>query len=112
VEDSHDMALLIKHHTVAFFGDSSIVDEARDGAEGLQMALGGEYDMIITGYTMPNLNGEQLAVTLRDRGYDTPIILVCTELGMVIDPLNFDDLLPNTDLSKLHDVFSAIMGDL
>ena len=112
VDDSPDMLMMTKHHTVKFFGESAVIDEAGDGDEGLRMGLENKYDLIITDYVMPNLNGEDMAIILRDRGSTIPIILVSSDLQQVKDPLNFDDLLLKSDLCKLPEVFSFLMGDL
>ncbi|MFZ5918648.1 MAG: response regulator [Chloroflexota bacterium] len=48
---------------------------ARDGEKGLQRALEEKPDLIITDRKMPKMNGDEMIQALRERGYDTPVIL-------------------------------------
>jgi two-component system OmpR family response regulator len=57
---------------------------ARDGAEGLQLALAGEFDVLVVDRMMPQLDGLGLTQKLRASGCETPILMV-TALGAVSD---------------------------
>lgn len=51
------------------------VDTAPDGAKGLTMALGGDYDLVLLDIMLPRLDGLQVCKALREQK-DIPILLV------------------------------------
>ncbi|WP_322487667.1 response regulator [Chloroflexus sp.] len=55
------------------------IETATNGADGLKMALRQEYDLIITDFHMPKLNGLDLTFTLRQKGYIMPIVVVSAD---------------------------------
>lgn len=56
------------------------VDEAADGTEALEVALDGAYDLVITDWNMPEMDGMQLVRALRRApGGDMPILMVSSE---------------------------------
>ena len=62
------------------------VHAAGDGALALEAALDGSFDVIITDYQMPRMNGEELVRQLRTHPEytDTPIVL-CSAKGYEIN---------------------------
>lgn len=52
------------------------VDLANNGAEGLQKAQSGDYDIIITDILMPEKDGIEMVIQLRDKGLDKPILAI------------------------------------
>jgi DNA-binding response OmpR family regulator len=52
------------------------VDIARDGREGLSMALDGVHDLIILDIQLPKIDGLQILRELRDQGVATPVLLL------------------------------------
>ena len=70
VEDDKLIQKVTAHVLKPLFSDVTI---ANDGQEGLEMAAG-DYDLILTDYFMPNLNGAQMSAALRQRGDQRPII--------------------------------------
>lgn len=70
VEDDKLIQKVTTHVLKPLFADITI---ANDGQEGLEMAAG-DYDLILTDYFMPNLNGAQMSAALRQRGDQRPII--------------------------------------
>ncbi|HRW25075.1 MAG TPA: response regulator [Spirochaetia bacterium] len=79
---------------------------ASDGAEALELASRGDYDMVLMDIFMPRMNGYEAARALRERGYAKPIIAVtasalkgerdkCIEVGMndvLVKPFKKSDL--------------------
>lgn len=52
------------------------VDIARDGREGLSMALDGVHDLIILDIQLPKIDGLQILRELREQGVATPVLLL------------------------------------
>lgn len=52
------------------------IDVASDGQEGLAYALAAEYDLIILDVMLPQLGGLELLRALRERGIQTPVLLL------------------------------------
>lgn len=52
------------------------VETASNGKEGLDLALRGEYDLIISDIMMPQMNGIQMVKELRSKSIETPILLL------------------------------------
>ena len=60
------------------------VDAALDGLSGYQLAVGNEYAVIISDIILPELNGIDLLLQLRNTGNRTPVILL-SALGQTDD---------------------------
>ena len=60
------------------------VDAAHSGREGLLMAAGGEYDVLIVDRMLPELDGLSLVRTLRATNNQTPVLFL-SALGQVDD---------------------------
>lgn len=52
------------------------VDLAGDGPQGLQLASGNAYDLIILDLMLPGFDGRQLLVQLREAGQQTPVLIL------------------------------------
>ena len=61
VEDNHDMRGLL----VRTLGARYRIAQAKDGAEGLELARSGRPDLIVSDLMMPKLNGEELVTQVR-----------------------------------------------
>jgi two-component system copper resistance phosphate regulon response regulator CusR len=55
------------------------VDLVADGAEGLERASHGEYDVIVLDLRLPRLAGQEVLRTLRDRGVTTPVLVLTAQ---------------------------------
>jgi two-component system, OmpR family, response regulator len=95
VEDDRDAAdYLVK----AFREVGHIADAAKDGEDGLAMALDGAYDVLIVDRMLPKLDGLVMIGTLRSKSIETPA-LILSALGQVDDRVKGlraggDDYLP------------------
>jgi DNA-binding response OmpR family regulator len=83
------------------------VDSAADGDEGLNYAIAAEYDVIVLDVMLPKLDGLSLLKDLRQRGLQTPVLLLTARdtiqdrvLGLdagaddyLIKPFDFTELL-------------------
>jgi two-component system copper resistance phosphate regulon response regulator CusR len=84
-----------------------VVDLAQSGTEGLQLALQGEYELLILDVMLPGLNGWQVLQSLRQRGLQMPAMFLTArdqvedrvkglELGAddyLVKPFSFAELL-------------------
>lgn len=52
------------------------VSEAATGSEGLDQALDGDFDLIFLDIWMPGMDGMTVLRTLREKGSDTPVIMI------------------------------------
>ncbi|MGC1666618.1 MAG: response regulator, partial [Pseudolabrys sp.] len=95
IEDDRDAAdYLVK----AFREVGHVADAAADGDDGLAMALGGQYDVLIVDRMLPKRDGLSLIGDLRAKGMETPA-LILSALGQVDDRVKGlraggDDYLP------------------
>jgi CheY-like chemotaxis protein len=62
--------------TAILEADGHCVQEATHGREGLERFCAGEYDLVVIDRAMPELNGDQLAVAIKQRAPGTPVILL------------------------------------
>lgn len=61
-----------------------MVDIARDGCDGLFLATGEPYDVLIVDRMLPGLDGLTIVKTIREAGVETPVLFL-TALGGVED---------------------------
>src|SRR6202023_2590315 len=81
IEDDRDAAdYLVK----AFREVGHIADQAGDGEDGLQLALDGEYDVLIVDRMLPKRDGLSVIGALRAKSVETPV-LILSALGQVDD---------------------------
>jgi DNA-binding response OmpR family regulator len=52
------------------------VDVAHDGAQGLDLALGGSYDAIVLDRLLPGMDGMEVCRQLRAESVDTPVLIL------------------------------------
>ena len=58
------------------------VDVARDGSEGLEYALGFEYDVMVLDIMLPKMNGLDLLHEIRDKRVKAPVLLLTARDGV------------------------------
>ena len=87
------------------------VDLVADGAEGLERASHGEYDVIVLDLRLPRLAGHEVLRTLRDRGVATPVLVLTAQDAVeskvqalrngaddyVTKPFSFEELLARVE---------------
>src|ERR1700716_2239458 len=81
VEDDRDAA---DYLCKAFREVGHMAETARDGEEGLALALDGQYDVLIIDRMLPKLDGLSVIGTLRQKAIETPV-LILSALGQVDD---------------------------
>jgi CheY-like chemotaxis protein len=71
VEDSPDNQNLIK---IILSKVGAKVDIASDGAEGIEKAMNGDYDVVLMDIQMPRMDGMEAVGILREKNYRKPVI--------------------------------------
>ncbi len=67
-------------------GEGYRVDTAGDGQTGLDKAATGEFDLVLLDVMLPRKNGFDVLRDLRQRGLETPVIML-TARGQVVDTI-------------------------
>lgn len=79
VDDSSVMRkIVIRSIRQAGYGDHE-VEQAEDGAEGLEKTKSFNPDVILSDWNMPNMNGLEFVEALRAEGIDVPFGFVTSE---------------------------------
>jgi DNA-binding response OmpR family regulator len=99
IEDEERVATLIKKGLEEL---GFAVTIAADGTVGLQLALGGLFDLVITDVLLPDANGVQLCKIIREKLSGIPIIML-TALGTTDDKVGAFDAGANDYLVKPFD---------
>lgn len=83
VDDSSTMRRIIGNVVMQLGIDKEDFDEAEDGVKAWGMLAKAQYDVILTDWNMPNMNGLDLVKKVRKEGnhQSTPIIMITTEGG-------------------------------
>ncbi len=81
IEDEHKIAQSLKKGLTQ---ESYAVDLSFDGEEGLELALSGEFDLIILDRLLPKIDGLTLCQKVRAEGVHTPILML-TAKGQIQD---------------------------
>jgi two-component system OmpR family response regulator len=76
VEDDRTVGQYVKRGLEEQRYHADLVD---DGMEGLRLASGGRYDLIVLDLRLPEMNGLEILRTLRDRGNTTPVLVLTAQ---------------------------------
>ena len=79
VDDSKTMIRIISN-TLRRIGIENI-HQGLDGLEGLELFKKNKFDIVMTDWNMPNMNGLELVQAIRKLDTEVPIIMVTTEGG-------------------------------
>jgi two-component system, OmpR family, alkaline phosphatase synthesis response regulator PhoP len=95
VEDEPGLVLTL---TDRLKGEGYDVESVRDGAAGLARASEGGFDLVLLDVMLPGMSGFDVCQTLRQRGIDTPIVML-TARGQLVDrvvglKIGADDYIP------------------
>lgn len=80
VEDEAETAAIVTE----VLGDEYLIDHARTGEAGLELALGRRYDVMVVDRRLPGMSGVELLEAVRTAHITTPAIML-TALGTVDD---------------------------
>ncbi len=83
VDDSSTMRRIIGNVVMQLGYKKDQFDEAEDGVKAWKLLNESKYDIILTDWNMPNMNGLELVKNIRKEGghIKTPIIMITTEGG-------------------------------
>lgn len=83
VDDSSTMRRIIGNVITQLGFSKDNFDEAEDGLKAWSLLKENNYDIILTDWNMPNMNGLELVKKIRNEGTHTktPIIMITTEGG-------------------------------
>ncbi|MFP4458838.1 MAG: response regulator [Candidatus Zixiibacteriota bacterium] len=93
------------------------VEQAADGAEGVNKVGDGAYDLVLMDWNMPNLLGIDAVKKIRENGHTVPIIMVTTEAekSRVVEALKagannyiIKPFQPKVLISKIQDVMKKV----
>ncbi|MBD3374562.1 response regulator [candidate division KSB1 bacterium] len=73
IEDDQDLTELIALHLKDL---NYIVEKAADGESGMDMALEGNYDLIILDLMLPEMDGLEICKKVRQQNHFTPILIL------------------------------------
>jgi len=76
VEDDRTVGQYVKRGLEEQRYHADLVD---NGLEGLRLASGGRYDLIVLDLRLPEMNGLEVLRTLRDRGNTTPVLVLTAQ---------------------------------
>ena len=88
-------------------GEGHRVEEAEDGATGLEKALSGAYDLVILDVMLPRKNGFEVCRAIRDNGKHMPILML-TARGQVVDKVVGLQLGADDYLTKPFDMMELV----
>ncbi len=74
-----DSKLVRNFHINILKTEGFIPDSAGDGAEALEKALSGDYDLILCDVNMPVMDGITFVEKFREMEKETPIIIITTQ---------------------------------
>jgi CheY-like chemotaxis protein len=111
-DDASDMTLMLDK-ILSRFGHS--VEICADGRDALNLFKPGKYDLVITDYAMPKMNGIELAHILKKRDPSLPIIMVTgfafTIAAYDMRPLPADFILRKPfDAKQLNDALETLFS--
>jgi DNA-binding response OmpR family regulator len=96
IEDEKDLAAFI----ASFLKKAGMaVDIAYDGEQGIFLARTNNYDLIITDYILPKLDGRSLIQEIRQEGKQMPILMLSARQG-IIDKISVLDAGADDYLAK------------
>ncbi|MBU0547197.1 MAG: response regulator [Candidatus Omnitrophica bacterium] len=115
IDDEKNLCFLLKSN-LENIGEY-VVDVAYSGEEGLTKAKETEYDLVITDFRMPGLNGRDVLNTLKDMRPNSPVVLCSVyhdDISTItaLDIAKADGLITKPfDSKQLHNTIKEILAD-
>jgi CheY-like chemotaxis protein len=90
--------------------DGHDVEAANSSKEALDMFESGQFDLIFTDYTMPGMNGNQLAAAIKAGAPDQPIVMITAHAGTLPPSPNVDFVVGKPfRLEHLREAIATVM---
>ncbi len=95
------------------------IDEAAGGLEALNAVNEHDYGLIMMDWNMPNMDGLEAVIAIREKGNETPIIMVTTEndkrqvleaIRAGVSAFVTKPFTPETIVGKIKDTLEAVVG--
>ncbi len=109
--------LLVDDNTLGLVARKSVLEElgysistAAEGETALAQFVAGGFDLIITDYKMPKMNGLELITRIRERSRDVPIILIsgyADALGLTESNTGADAVIPKS-ANEVHHLVRSV----
>jgi CheY-like chemotaxis protein len=92
--------------------DAHAVTEAKNSIEGLALFAGDRFDLVMIDFSMPGMNGSELAVKLKQLAPSQPILMITGYAKeLTVSPNPVDAILPKPfSLSELRQVLSQLLS--
>lgn len=90
VEDEADVRATLK---LILEMDHHAVEEANDGRQALSLFGSRQFDLVMTDYVMPEMNGEALAIEIKKRRPTMPVIMITANADLLPPRVPSVDLL-------------------
>jgi len=75
--------------------DDHTITEAKNGAEALDLFTKGQFDLVMTDFEMPVMKGDELAVRIKQRAPEQPVLMITAYGKQLGDPENPVDSILN-----------------
>jgi CheY-like chemotaxis protein len=90
--------------------DGHDVEATNSSKEALDMFESGQFDLIFTDYTMPGMNGNQLAAAIKAGAPDQPIVMITAHAGTLPPSPNVDFVVGKPfRLEHLREAIATVM---
>lgn len=103
IEDNADFAKLVKLYLSKFEDAEFVVEWKSNGAEGIDEARSGKYDVILMDYFLPGLNGLEVTRNLQQKNVSSPVVFLTVNkdvnLAVEVMKLGVEDYLVKEEIS-------------
>ena len=97
--------MLLKH-------DGHEVEATNSGKEALGMFKSGRFDLVFTDFTMPGMNGHQLAAAIKAGAPDQPVIMITGHAGTLLPSPDVDFVVSKPfGLEHLREAIAKVMPE-
>ena len=92
--------------------DGHEVEATNSGKEALAMFKPGRFDLVFTDYTMPGMNGDQLAAAIKADAPGQPIVMITAHAGTLPRSPDVDFIVGKPfRLAQLRDAITKVLPD-
>jgi CheY-like chemotaxis protein/predicted regulator of Ras-like GTPase activity (Roadblock/LC7/MglB family) len=116
VDDEHEILKALTNY-LSTLCDAYSVDTANSGAAALEKIKEGSYELIITDYMMPTMNGLELAKAAREISPDTKVVLITAygnkELRSSVEDLQLEGFIDKPfSMAQIREIVEKAIGSM